>query len=284
MDRLADFRRVFAQAVASKAGCSIPAVIDAFAAVPRHEFLGPGPWYFSEYGVATPTADPAVTYQDTSIGISSSLAIPTGLPSLHARCIAACQPMPGESVVHVGCGTGYFTAILAHLVGPSGAVAAYEVVEALAEAAQRNLRPWPVVTVVHGSGASTIAGGVNLIYVNAGVTQLPLSWLQCLADGGRLLFPLVGGNATGYLCLVRKVGTSDSYSFEFIMPARFVPCLGTEDAVLGARLTDAFADGRHHLVKSLRLGSPSTEEEVWLSAAGWYLSYAPASMAHGRDG
>ena len=41
-------------------------------------------------------------------------------PSLHAALIAAAAAQPGEDVVHVGSGVGYYTAILAELVGAAG--------------------------------------------------------------------------------------------------------------------------------------------------------------------
>ena len=49
---------------------------------------------------------------------------------------------------------GYYTAILAELVGPTGAVSAIEIDEPLAERAREALAPWPQVTVVNGDGAN----------------------------------------------------------------------------------------------------------------------------------
>ena len=41
---------------------------------------------------------------------------------LHARCLDALALRKGEAVLHVGAGAGYYTAILAHLVGAGGRV------------------------------------------------------------------------------------------------------------------------------------------------------------------
>jgi hypothetical protein len=49
-----------------------------------------------------------------------------GQPWLHAKLIAAATPRPGEHAVHIGAGLGYYTAILAHMVGESGQVTAIE--------------------------------------------------------------------------------------------------------------------------------------------------------------
>ena len=180
MDRLSDFRAVFAEVVAARGACGDPRIKAAFARVPRHEFVEPGPWRFAEDGPPTASTDPALLYQDLAVGLAPDRGIPTGLPSLHARCLDACAPKPGENVVHVGAGAGYFTAIIAELVGPTGTVRAFEVDAALAAMAERNLAPWPRVTVEARSG--TVAEGpVDLIYVCAGVQQNPGRLATCPA-------------------------------------------------------------------------------------------------------
>ena len=40
--------------------------------------------------------------------------------------IAAAAPLPGEHAVRIGAGVGYYTAILAHMVGEGGRVTAIE--------------------------------------------------------------------------------------------------------------------------------------------------------------
>ncbi|MGH9888957.1 MAG: protein-L-isoaspartate O-methyltransferase family protein, partial [bacterium] len=142
MERLDDFRSVFAQMVVARGGC--PAnreVLRAFSTVPRHLFVGTGPWAVIEDGTCTGTDDPALVYQDVGLGLAP--AIPTGLPSLHARMLDALSISQGEHIVQVGAGTGYFTAILAELTGATGRVDAFEIDGALAARAETNLRSWP---------------------------------------------------------------------------------------------------------------------------------------------
>ena len=124
MDRIADFRRVFAHVVAARADRRDPAIREAFARVPRHELVGPGPWYFTERGGPAESDDPAILYPDVAMGLARDRGIPTGLPSLHARRIAACAVSAGERVSHIGSGSGYCTAVLAELVGEAGQVVA----------------------------------------------------------------------------------------------------------------------------------------------------------------
>ena len=57
---------------------------------------------------------------------------------------------PGQHVAQIGAGAGYYTAMLAELVGPSGRVSAFEFDPELAARARANLAPWRNVTVYRG--------------------------------------------------------------------------------------------------------------------------------------
>jgi protein-L-isoaspartate(D-aspartate) O-methyltransferase len=270
MDRLTDFRSVFAEAVVARAGSRDPRLKAAFAFVPRHEFVPPGPWRFAEDGPLTASADPALLYQDLALGLSLERGIPTGLPSLHARCLDASEPRPGESVVQIGAGAGYFTAILAELVGPSGKVRAFEVDPVLAASAQQNLARWSQAFVEARSGTGT-EEPADLIYVCAGVQQIPRAWLRALRSGGRLILPLVPGDVEGGVLLIRK--TSDErYEARFVTAARFVPCIGATDANAATALRAAFARGDSSSVRSLRLEPEPPDSSSWFAGDGWWLS------------
>src|SRR5262249_26036806 len=157
------FRSVFAQVVMARAGVTDLRLLEAFSKVLRHEFIGPSPWYFTEQGPPVISEDQALLYQDVSIGLAPERGIPTGLPSLHAGCMAACQLKPGEKVIQVGAGSGYFTAILAELVGENGSVVAFEIDTALAKAAQHNLSRWRQVHVEACSGVSSVSGTADVV-------------------------------------------------------------------------------------------------------------------------
>jgi protein-L-isoaspartate(D-aspartate) O-methyltransferase len=58
-----------------------------------------------------------------------------GQPSLHAHCLDALPPQSGQTVLQVGAGSGYHTAILADLVGSRGQVHAFEIDPELASGA-----------------------------------------------------------------------------------------------------------------------------------------------------
>ena len=54
----------------------------------------------------------------------------------------------------LGCGTGYYTAILAELMGPKGKITAIEIDAGLAEKARAALAPWPQIAASNADGAS----------------------------------------------------------------------------------------------------------------------------------
>jgi protein-L-isoaspartate(D-aspartate) O-methyltransferase len=272
VNRIADFRAVFAQVVVSRAGCTDLSIRDAFASVPRHQFVGPGPWYFSEHGGATPSDDPALAYQDVGMGLAPDRGIPTGLPSLHARCLAACAPQPGDRVIHIGAGSGYYTAILAELVGKTGVVRGFELQADLAARASANLSAWPRAQVEPVSALQAALGEADVIYVNAGVQQVPLAWLNALGPGGRLVFPLTPGDGEGGMFLVRNVWASPVFAAEFLCRARFIGCAGAEDEGACAGIAKAFSLGTQGSVRSLRLHPETPDTTAWFSGNGWWLS------------
>jgi protein-L-isoaspartate(D-aspartate) O-methyltransferase len=95
-----------------------------------------------------------------------------------------------EKIVHIGAGTGYYTAILAELTGKSGTVLAYEIEQDLAQRAATNLSSWTNVSVIHQSGSDGTLPVSDVVYVSAGATHVLDTWLDALRPNGRLLFPL----------------------------------------------------------------------------------------------
>lgn len=183
-------RRAFGEAVAGRS----PAVAAAFAAVPREAFVGAGPWDVvrppSLMYARTPDADPVHLYADVAVAIDRARQLNNGQPSAHARWMQAAAIARGEAVLHVGCGTGYFTAVLAELAGREGRVDGYDIEDALATAARANLAAgWPQATARTGD-ASALDRDYDAIYVNAGATHARPEWLRALRRGGRMILPL----------------------------------------------------------------------------------------------
>jgi protein-L-isoaspartate(D-aspartate) O-methyltransferase len=85
-DSLAKVRRRFAERIAKRRSVSDPRLIEAFAAVPREHYLGPGPWHVlnntSGY-VVTGSDDPASVYVNAPIALNPERNLNNGEPALH---------------------------------------------------------------------------------------------------------------------------------------------------------------------------------------------------------
>ena len=132
---LAVRRRFFAEEVCAVAGVDDQALVEAFAVVPRERFLGPGPWSVVVVDAlpsgnpykTTPDADPARIYHNMLVALDPGRRLNNGHPSSLALWISQLGVKPGDHVVHIGCGVGYYTAVMAELVGLTGKVTAIEV-------------------------------------------------------------------------------------------------------------------------------------------------------------
>src|SRR5689334_3497523 len=204
MDPQAELRIIrgaYAKQILAAATVDNPRLANAFATIPREDFLGPGPWLILRWTryMATPDADPVYLYTNDLVALMPERYLNNGQPSLHAYLMHQAAPVAGEHVVHVGTGTGYYTAILAHLVGPSGRVTGIEYDLELAAKARACLAPYPNVRIVEGDGAQVPFDAADIIYVNAGCTRPAPRWLDSLADGGRLILPMTSDQGVGGL-------------------------------------------------------------------------------------
>lgn len=201
----------------------------AFRLVRREAFMGPGPWQIvvNRRYLETPNDDPAFLYQNVLVSLDRSKGINNGEPFLHAAFLGAVAPKSGETVVQIGTGTGYYTALLATLVAPGGHVHAVEIDEALAKRTRDNLTSFEGVSVIYGDATSLELPDTDLIYVNAGVVAPPISWLQALRPGGRIILPWQATDKVGLAIVITH--TDDGYSARVLMPAWFIPCIGASD-------------------------------------------------------
>jgi protein-L-isoaspartate(D-aspartate) O-methyltransferase len=293
MDRqteLAIVRRAFAKQILAAAQVNAPQIEAAFAAVRREEFLGPGPWHIfrlpSLY-VATPEADPVLLYVDQVVGLIPERGINNGQPSLHALLLAAAQIKEGEHVVHVGPGAGYYTAIMAHLAGPTGRVTAIEYDSGLAARARENLSSYATVRVLEGNGATMPFDPADVIYVNAGVTHPADTWLDGLSDDGRLILPLTtdanirsitAGNfdpmkamRSGAFFRIKRRGAQ--FEARGLLPTAIIPAEGARDKIAETALVAAFDKGGWNAVTRLVRGEGVTQARCWLRGPGWCLAF-----------
>jgi protein-L-isoaspartate(D-aspartate) O-methyltransferase len=283
--QLAALRRSYARQVLLRAGAlGDQALEDAFASVRREAFLGPGPWRMAwRGGYRECPAEPDLVYQDALFALADK-GINNGEPSLHAASMHAAQPSPGERVLMVGAGSGYYAAILAELVGRGGSVLAIEHDAALAAAARANLAPWQHAQALNGDGAAWPKAEVDLVYVCASVERPAAPWLDKLAPGGRLIVPLGTAAARpaahGGLAADAGVGllvtrNPSGFAARVLGPAYFIMAEGEAvriDAAERERLRAALRSGRLDVVRSLRWGSAPTAHAAH-AGRGWSLEY-----------
>jgi protein-L-isoaspartate(D-aspartate) O-methyltransferase len=281
-DNIEQARRWFAEELRHTAHVRSPAVLEAFAAIPREHFAGPGPWrVLSPIGGpdywTTDDADPRRLSHDILVAIDEKRRLNNGQPSLWAALFDQLDLKPGDRVIHVGAGLGYYSAILAQLVGPGGNVTAIEIDPGLVERARANLASaWPQAKVVAADGFAFRADEpVDATVVNAGVSHLALPWLDALkADGGRLLVPLTNANLWGAFLMIARRG--DRYPVRFASRVGVIACVGGRDAEAESRLAAALTRADYTAVKSLRRPPEEPDDTCWLAGEGWWLSTAPA--------
>jgi len=213
---------------------------------------------------------PGFYIRDVLIGLIPERYINNGQPSLHARCLAVCNPKSGESVLHIGTGTGYYTAILAELVGPAGTIVGYEIESALADQARRNLSHLPNVKIITGSGCDVPLPKTDVLYVNAAATHPMPVWLDALKLGGRLIFPLTPDKGAGCMLLVVRLGET-KYAAGAAIGAAFTPCIGARNEAMSEILANAIKKQPMSAIKSLRRNN-SPDASAWCVGDGWWLS------------
>jgi protein-L-isoaspartate(D-aspartate) O-methyltransferase len=268
---LPEHRANYARAVVSRFGGNESGhdgrVESAFAKVPREAFLGPPPWLVGTGGGDwSETGDPAALYRDVLVALDRRRGINNGQPSLHAMCIEALRPAPEDRVLHIGAGTGYYTAILAEL---AGTVDAYEIEPDFAARAAANLGPWPNATVRAETATGRPLPETDAIYVSAGASGPDPFWLDALSGRGRLIFPLTADTDRGAMLSIQRLGRA--FAARFLGRVSFIHCAGARDPRGSGRLEAAFAAGGHDLVRSLTREPPAAQA-IWFAGDGWFLS------------
>lgn len=291
MTDLAAVRRRYAARMMSHARVEDSRLETAFARVPREDFVGPAPWtLIGERDAVGDPADPVSLYADVLVALDPLRGLNNGSPSLHALMLHRLGAQPGETVLHAGAGSGYYSAVLAEIVGPSGHVIAVEADPKLAVAARRNLAPWPNVNVVQGDSAEHPRGLVPRIYVNFAVAMPAPRWLDGLALGGALVMPL-GVAKPGSLrgkrqpvsdggAVLRITRTAGGFAVRYVSPCSFVCAEGPlgGDAAHQALLHAAFARDGVEFVQSLRRPEPPPSR-TWFWTPSWSLSFDPVPNA-----
>jgi protein-L-isoaspartate(D-aspartate) O-methyltransferase len=266
MMTIEDCREFYAQEVKFAASLTTPGLVEAFANVPREKFLGKGPWQIaSAEGRAMSVAglgqlsyvtveDPRDVYHNVVISLDRAKDINNGQLGSLGRWIDALALKPGERAYHLGCGVGYYTAIIAEVVGPSGSVVGLELQPELAARAKENLAVYANVTVETGDGAAFDPGECDAMLVNCGVTHPQTRWLDRLREGGRLILPFtmaVNPNI-GQGVMTKIMRRNGKCATEVVTPVAIYSGRSLRDATLEPQLLKGLTTGGLLKLKSVR--------------------------------
>jgi protein-L-isoaspartate(D-aspartate) O-methyltransferase len=189
-----------------------PEILDAFRAVPRHEFVS--------------EAHAAGAYGDYPLPIEAGQTI--SQPYIVALMIQAAGIRAGDRVLEVGSGSGYAAAIISRF---AGAVVGIERQHALVEVARERLTRlgYDNVAIVEGDGTQgwPDAAPYDAILAAASGSHVPEPLVDQLKAGGRLVMPLGGPGGIQRLVTVTKQadGTLEEADLGAV---RFVPLIGAE--------------------------------------------------------
>ncbi|HET9949189.1 MAG TPA: protein-L-isoaspartate(D-aspartate) O-methyltransferase [Longimicrobiales bacterium] len=206
--RFVGYRRKLIEEIRAR-GIDDLETLQVFDVVPRHLFLPEGVW---------PRA-----YEDAPVPIGFQQT--ASQPSLQAYYLTLLRPARNEKVLEIGTGSGYMTALLAHL---ADRVYSVERVRELSQRARKALDALSLRNVALLVGDGTIGWRkyqpFDVIVVSAASPSIPPALVEQLADGGRMLIP-VGSRESQELVLVRRTGfavTEEVVKGE----CTFVPLLG----------------------------------------------------------
>lgn len=244
-------RRFYAEEIQAAAalpdGSQTDRVLDAFAAIPREDHVQPGPWLLRSplSGMPsrrTPDNDPRHLYHNVLVALDEARGINIGEPSLWARFLSQTEIAEGSSVLQIGAGSGYYTAIISELVGQNGHVLATEVDEGLAAIAHGTLAGRRNISVRHANGPTDLTpadGPFDLIVAFAGVTHPPPAWIEHLRPDARLLLPVTGRNWWGAMVMFNRKG--DAFDGISLGRCGFIPCDGARDDQTAERIDRLWA-------------------------------------------
>ncbi len=272
-------RRFYAEEIRVVADLGSSTLVEAFARVPRELFLGPPPWQFSSGGslrcaAYRMTSQIRDLYHDVFVALKGERLLNNGQPSMIARLLAALDLGAGKRVLHIGCGTGYYTAIMAEAVGHQGAVTAVEVDPELAAMAEANLSPYANVKVLNQDGTSLEPVSSDAILINAGVTDLPAAWLNGLSETGVLVAPLLVGRtpASNDAMAVRFGRRGQRFTAELVTVLTIFPCTGLRNPAMQALLNKAFESHTLLRVNLLRREEHAQNSDCIVHVPGFCLS------------
>lgn len=192
-------------------GLSDQRVLEVMGRIPREHFVS-----------VSRSRSPYSVYADTAVPVGRGQTL--SQPYMVARMTAELDPKPGSTILEIGTGTGYQTAVLAALAGEVWTVERDPV---LAEGARERLSELGVENVRFRFGDGSLGWPEGAPYqgilVTAGAPRIPTPLVAQLDEGGRMVIP-VGPPDLQELLLVEVEG--GEVRSRVLTECRFVPLVG----------------------------------------------------------
>lgn len=158
-----------------------PAIIEAFYAIDRSDFVSPE------------SVDDAYKNIPLPIGHGQTISQPYTV----AYTLELLQPKPNDNILDIGYGSGWQTSLLAHLVGQDGHVTALEVISELQTRGEENIAKYNFLSrgivechCLNGAGGYEQNAPFDKIVGAAAAREMPKAWMRQTKTNGRIVAPV----------------------------------------------------------------------------------------------
>lgn len=157
-----------------------PHIIDAFKQIDRRDFVFPQDVPYAHNDIALPIVGAQTISQPTTVAFA----------------LEKLQPQPGDRVLDIGSGSGWQTALLAHIVGDTGSVFAMELVPEVKQFGEKNIKKYEHIRNRVHSFLQNAEQGLHehapfdRIVAAASVEAIPPAWIAQLKPNGHLVTPV----------------------------------------------------------------------------------------------
>lgn len=142
--------------------------------------------------IFVPSALRAHSYEDRALPLSEGSTI--SQPSTVAFMLELLDPEPGQKILDVGAGSGWTTALLAHIVGPTGQVIGVERLPDVLKQGQMNLAKYGFATAEIVLASARLGNAENAPYdrilVSASCEMIAQELMNQLKVGGVMVLPV----------------------------------------------------------------------------------------------